>query len=227
MIRGSFDTPEGPVILAGLTERNLHLLRAGKPIAGSLETFGVSYSGHLVIVYGKTEEEIYRKIAEVQGEGNRSLVRESDEVMAEREFRREHPKILIATVGLPRSGKSSWARSLPHPIVNPDAIRLALHGKRFDPAMEKEVWGMAQMMVRALFQAGHDTVVLDATNITRSRRDEWASQDWDVRFKEVDTPVEECIRRADEARDHEMVGVIISMAERYEALADDEPRWEF
>ncbi|KKK82651.1 hypothetical protein LCGC14_2801230, partial [marine sediment metagenome] len=40
-------------------------------------------------------------------------------------------KKLILTVGLPRSGKSTWARKQGHPIVNPDSIRLALYGEPF------------------------------------------------------------------------------------------------
>jgi len=39
-------------------------------------------------------------------------------------------KILILTVGLPRSGKSTWAAKKGFPIVSPDAIRLAMHGMR-------------------------------------------------------------------------------------------------
>ena len=35
---------------------------------------------------------------------------------------------LIVMVGLPRSGKTTWARKQGYPIVNPDSIRLAFHG---------------------------------------------------------------------------------------------------
>ena len=84
-------------------------------------------------------------------------------------------KTLIAMVGLPRSGKSTWAKKAGHPIVSPDAIRLALHGQRFISEAEPFVWAIAKAMVRALFLAGHSAVILDATNNTRKRRDEWKS----------------------------------------------------
>jgi predicted kinase len=51
-------------------------------------------------------------------------------------------KILILTVGLPRSGKSSWSRQQTFPVVNPDSIRLALHGLRFAPEAEPFVWAI-------------------------------------------------------------------------------------
>ena len=38
-------------------------------------------------------------------------------------------KTLILTVGLPRSGKSTWALQQGHPVVNRDGIRKALHGE--------------------------------------------------------------------------------------------------
>lgn len=67
---------------------------------------------------------------------------------------------LLVTVGLPRSGKSTWAKQQGAPVVNPDAIRLALHGQAFLQEAEPLVWVMAKYMVEALFLAGHSTVIL-------------------------------------------------------------------
>src|SRR5207302_1271835 len=93
--------------------------------------------------------------------------------------------LLICTVGLPRSGKSTWSQAQSYPIVSCDAIRLALHGQRFLAAAEPWVWTIAKTTVRALFFAGHKTVVLDSTNTTRKRRDEWQSKDWETQFKVI------------------------------------------
>lgn len=127
-------------------------------------------------------------------------------------------KTLICTVGLPRSGKTTWARQQGHPIVNPDSIRLALHGQRFAGVAEPFVWAIARCMVRSLFFAGHDVVILDATNISKKRRDEWITQDWLTYFKEMGTPLEECLRRAVESGDGEIIPVIERMALEYEPL---------
>lgn len=83
------------------------------------------------------------------------------------------PRRLICTVGLPRSGKSTWAKDSGYPIVNPDSIRLAIHGQAYFGPAEPWVWAMAGAMVEALFLAGHQTVILDATNISSARRQPW------------------------------------------------------
>lgn len=116
---------------------------------------------------------------------------------------------LYVTVGLPRSGKSTWARQQLVPIVNPDSIRLALHGQRFYPPAEQFVWAMTSLMVRALFTAGHDKVILDATNTTKSRRDKWLSTEWKTCYVLFSIEKEECIQRAGD--DIELIGVIERM----------------
>jgi predicted kinase len=132
---------------------------------------------------------------------------------------------LICTVGLPRAGKSTWARSQGHPIVNPDSIRYALHGQRFAAEAEPFVWAIAQVMVRALFAAGHDVVIVDATNVTKKRRDVWMSNDWDTEFEVFQTSEEECLNRNHVANDAELIPVIRRMASEFEPISDDGGRW--
>lgn len=131
-------------------------------------------------------------------------------------------KKLIMTVGLPRSGKSTWAQGIPHPIVNPDSIRLALHGKPFIPSAEGFVWAVAKVMVNALFLAGHDTVTLDATNATRKRRDEWKSKTWTREFRTFDTTKNECRRRAKETNMEFLLPIIDKMHDQFEEVSPDE-----
>lgn len=134
--------------------------------------------------------------------------------------------LLIATVGLPRSGKSTWARSTEFPIVSPDSIRLALHGTAWNENAEPIVWAIAQYMIRALFFSGHGVVVLDATNISKKRRDqikEWARKDmfnYFVRFKEFHTSIGVCVERC--GNNEKLVAVINSMYDEREPLSEDE-----
>jgi len=126
--------------------------------------------------------------------------------------------------GLPRSGKSTWARSQSWPIVNLDAIRLAKTGQRWWGPIEHEVWATARTMVRALFWAGHRIVVLDSTNYSRQQRDMFcpsADVQWQRFVKIIDTPALECCRRAKETYP-ELVGVIEQMAENWEPVESDE-----
>lgn len=134
------------------------------------------------------------------------------------------PKTLICTVGYPRSGKTTWARDQGHPIVNPDAIRLAIHGQTFIANAEPFVWATAEAMVRALFLAGHDTVILDACNNTRKRRDQWQRpKEWGTYFKYFNTPMETCIERCEPGSP--LIPVIERMAAQFEPLGEDEEVW--
>jgi len=139
---------------------------------------------------------------------------------------------LLLMMGLPYSGKSTQAlatsRIINAPIVSPDAIRIALSGHRFLSPLEPTVWWVARMTVRSLFLAGHPIVILDATNNTRARREEWrSSEGWEVLVLEIDTPAAECIRRAQAANDEEIVPVIERMLSTREPLEADERPADF
>lgn len=134
-------------------------------------------------------------------------------------------KNLILLVGLPRSGKSTWARKSGYPIVNPDSIRLALHGERFIKSFEPEVWTLTRRMVESLFIAGHDTVILDATNISRENRAEWGfTSKWCAHIHWIKTDKEECIKRAKKGDREDLIPIIERMAIDFE-LPIKERRW--
>lgn len=110
-------------------------------------------------------------------------------------------------------------------MVSPDAVRLALHGQRFAAEAEPFVWAITKVMVRALFMTGTPIVILDATNLSRERRDEWRSSEWATLFKAFDTPAEECRRRAIACDQPDLLPVIDRMAAGTDPLAEDEPLW--
>lgn len=120
------------------------------------------------------------------------------------------------TVGLPRSGKSTWAKKQLLPIVNPDSIRLAIHGQRFCAKAEPFVWATAFIMTEALFNAGHNTIILDATNTNEERRKEWYQRfpedEYDIILQQFDTPKEVCIQRAIDTDQEDLIPVIERMA---------------
>jgi len=87
-------------------------------------------------------------------------------------------QLLILTVGLPQSGKSTWSKKQGHPIVNRDSIRKTLGGTIRYFKEEKRVSEIEELMADSLFNAGHDTVVMDATHLRpmyRTRWDKWAA----------------------------------------------------
>ena len=137
---------------------------------------------------------------------------------------------LILTVGLPKSGKSTYSSASVRcncAVVNPDAIRLALYGKPYIECAEPMVWTIAHLMVKSLFGAGHDTVILDSTNINRKQRDQWISDDWTRGYKYFNTDVVICLERASKTAidDEHYEGLrkaIIRMVEEYEPVEEEE-----
>jgi hypothetical protein len=108
------------------------------------------------------------------------------------------------------------------PVVNPDSVRLAIHNTAFIPEAEKLVWALSYYMVRALFIAGHETVILDGTQISRKRREEWKSPHWVRKYKIFTEVPKTCIRRAKESGREDLIPVIERMAEEREEVAEDE-----
>lgn len=125
-------------------------------------------------------------------------------------------KTLILTVGLPRSGKSTWAKKQGWPIVNPDSIRLALHGEIFIEDAELMIWTMAKYFVKALFLAGHDIVILDATNLIKERRSFWIDDIWKRKYAYFDATKDECINRAIKNNRRDLIPIIEKMDQEKE-----------
>lgn len=120
---------------------------------------------------------------------------------------------LVVTVGLPRSGKTTFCKEVMKPrgfvIVNPDSFRLAIHGQVFIPAAEPFVWAAVYAAVDALRLAGHD-VVVDGTHMTKKRRDPWEQRG--AIFHLMETKREICIQRAVTSGREDIIPVIERMA---------------
>ena len=100
------------------------------------------------------------------------------------------------------------------PIVSRDAIRLAIHGKFFDPKFEDSVTTVEHAMVPALFNAGHDTVIIDNCHLKQRYRSHWEAQrlqDVVVQYCLVRAPRSFC-EQACEAKGNKMPEVLVSMA---------------
>lgn len=137
--------------------------------------------------------------------------------------------LLIAMVGLPRSGKSTIAAQLRnlygYPVVSRDALRLVMHGQRYAIEAEPMVKAVSRYMIGALFGAGHMTVLCDETNYSQAAREALQDDKWRVEFYEVTTSKEVCQERALATNQADLVPVIEAMAARYEPLEDHEVKY--
>ena len=131
-------------------------------------------------------------------------------------------KTLHMMVGLPRSGKSTIAKELGFPIVEPDSIRKSVHGQAWLGHVEPLIWGIASIMVQSLFAAGHCDVILDATNCTKKRRQIWESKSWTVQYHLIDTSEEVCIERAIDSKQKYLIPIIKRMASSFEPIGNSE-----
>jgi len=137
-------------------------------------------------------------------------------------------KILICTVGLPRSGKSTFCKEhlSSYPIVNPDSVRLAMYGQRFIVEAESFVWATVKVMIKALFRAGHQIVVFDATNTVADLRNDMRSSEYKSVYKVVNTDLEICKQRAIDDGMEDLVPIIERMSAYFDDLTEEEILYE-
>jgi len=120
------------------------------------------------------------------------------------------PSRLILTIGLPGSGKSTWAqgqaaKGLVDLVIERDIIREQLTGDRRNHTQEPLVTRAHFSQVKWSLQAGRTVVVAD-TNLKRRYTREWKrlAEECGAEYEEVSfmhVPVTECIRR-DAERDN-------------------------
>jgi predicted kinase len=131
---------------------------------------------------------------------------------------------LIATRGLPASGKTTFARRLQPGVVrvNRDDLRRMLHGERlFTQWAEFQVTIVQRAQVEALLRA-RVSVCVDDTNLRSRTLRDWAEladrlgAEFEV-HDFTDVPLEECLRRDAERPEADRVGeaAIRRLHERY------------
>ena len=102
-------------------------------------------------------------------------------------------------VGLPGSGKSTWAAAQPHTSLSSDQIRLILSGDESNQAIHAAVFSTMRFLLRQRLTLGARATILDATHLERKWRRLWiqlgAQYGATVEAVYFNTPLEECLKR--------------------------------
>lgn len=112
---------------------------------------------------------------------------------------------ITALIKLARAGGSTFAREwlatqdpdgYQRVVINADNIRLELYDKRYCSKGEGFVHATEDVMIRSLMRNENQHLLLDDTHTTISSIRKVLQVDPDARFIYINTPVDECERRA-------------------------------
>lgn len=76
-------------------------------------------------------------------------------------------------IGVPGSGKSTWARAQGHTVLSSDAMRGLLSGDETNQSIHGKVFAAIRHLLRTRLEIGVGPTIIDATNLRRRDRKVW------------------------------------------------------
>jgi predicted kinase len=105
----------------------------------------------------------------------------------------------VLLVGLPGSGKSTYAERRGLPTLSSDEVRRLLADDPTDQTIHARVFSTLRYLARQRLAIGRPVTYIDATHLTRKERKPWIAMaglyDCDVEAILFDVPVEVCRER--------------------------------
>lgn len=80
---------------------------------------------------------------------------------------------MIVLVGLPGSGKSTWAKAQGATVLSSDEMRLVLSGDEENQDIHGKVFGAMRHLLKVRLEIGASPTIIDATNLRRRDRKAW------------------------------------------------------
>lgn len=136
-------------------------------------------------------------------------------------------KQLDMMIGLPRSGKSTWADEHKEGkvIMSADRFRMLIYGQRYFAGGEELMWATYNVALKVLLDQGID-IIIDNTNVTKAGRkkliDLAKSYGYEVNARWVHTDYHTCIINAYDVWQDDLIPIIEKMAVQFEAPTLDE-----
>lgn len=125
-------------------------------------------------------------------------------------------RTVLVFVGLPGSGKSTWAGENGVPVISTDALRGLLADDITDQTVNKQVFLYVRALLRTRLAIGRPVTGIDATSVGPEGRAVYIriARHWGARVEAVyfDTPLEECLRRNRERERMVPEAAILKMA---------------
>lgn len=94
---------------------------------------------------------------------------------------------MIVLIGIPGSGKSTWAKTQNCQVLSSDEFRRLLSGDETNQNIHHQVFAAMRHMLRARMEIGQPATILDATNLRWSDRRPWlqVAKKFDARAEAV------------------------------------------
>lgn len=128
--------------------------------------------------------------------------------------------LVLVFVGLPASGKSTWARDNRVPVISSDALRELLADDITDQTVNRQVFLYVRALLRTRLAIGRPVTGVDATSVMREGRAVYIriARHFGARVEAVyfDTPLEECLRRNRERERKVPEDAMLKMASQLE-----------
>ena len=106
---------------------------------------------------------------------------------------------VLVLVGLPGSGKSTWAAAQPITVLSSDAIRQLLSDDVNNQQIHKVVFRTLRFLLRRRLELGAPATIIDATSLLPAHRKPWIKLAHSLgalaEAVYFDTPLEDCLRR--------------------------------